>query len=294
MHEQRLHRVAHAGALRLRVEDDRLGHVAIGRLVDVDVTVPAGGGEHRDAGVLEQEVLQRLAATRDHDLRVRAVGDERSELLAAQIERDHDVDGQAGVFESCADRREQRAVGRPGRRRAAKERDVTRLQAQRGDVDRDVRSGLVDHEHPPDRDPHLRDLEAVRQAPPVDNLTTGIGQGRDPPYGAGERRKAVRVEAKAIDQRFRHASGPAALEVLLVCRQDRSGPLFDPAGNGEERRVLGVPRQRPQPSRRRLRPSGIDRCEGRHDRNPIAIRRRGSRRSSRSTPSCPRWRWSGS
>ena len=115
VHDQRLGRVAHAGALRLRVDDDRerLGRIGVG--VQVHVAVAAGGDEHGTRAVLEQELLEPLAAARDDDVAGRGVGDEGRELLARRLERDDGVLGQAGRREPCAHAAQQDGIRVRGR-----------------------------------------------------------------------------------------------------------------------------------------------------------------------------------
>ena len=111
MHEQRLAGVAHARPLGLGVDHDRqrLGGIRVG--VQVDVAVAAGGDEHGHARVLEQELLERLAAARDDDVAGGGIGDERRQLLARGLERHDGVLGQAGCLEAVAHAAQQRGVG---------------------------------------------------------------------------------------------------------------------------------------------------------------------------------------
>ena len=66
VHQQRLGRVAHARALDLRVVGDPPRHLGSARRVDVDVAVAGGRVDHRHGRALLQDLLQALAAARDH------------------------------------------------------------------------------------------------------------------------------------------------------------------------------------------------------------------------------------
>ena len=76
VHEQRLGRVADARPLDLGVDDDALGHVEIGRRVDVDVAVAVPVEHVGDRGVLEDHREQRRAAAGDQAVDEAAEPDE--------------------------------------------------------------------------------------------------------------------------------------------------------------------------------------------------------------------------
>ena len=110
MHEQCLGGVAHTRALHLGVDrdGDRLGRVGCG--IDIDMAVAARRSQHRDPRVLKQEVLELLAASRDHHVGGQRVGHERSAVIAVVAQRLHRVGGEAGRGQSLAEHVEQNAV----------------------------------------------------------------------------------------------------------------------------------------------------------------------------------------
>ena len=172
--------------------------------VEIDVAVAAGGGEHRHARVLDQEVLELLAAARDHDVARLRVGDERGELVAAAGEVDDGVGGQPGVLEPGAHRVDQDGVRAARARAAAQDARVAALDRERGDVGRHVRARLVDDEQHAERDAHLLDVEPVRQAPAGDDRRRpGRRAAATDAHGGGERRDARRVERQPVEQRAR-------------------------------------------------------------------------------------------
>ena len=108
------------------------------------MAVAAGGREHRHAGVLQQEVLELLAAARDDHVAGVGLGHEGGQLVAVGGER---LDGVARAARPRRGRRARPRAGRRscGRRSTSRAGDgVAGLQAQRGDVDGDVRARLVD------------------------------------------------------------------------------------------------------------------------------------------------------
>src|SRR6266446_9375936 len=69
-YEQRLHRVTHAVALRLRVVRDADRLFEVGALADIDVAYPVQVLDHRDARFAYDPLDQVLAATRHDDVHV--------------------------------------------------------------------------------------------------------------------------------------------------------------------------------------------------------------------------------
>ena len=265
VHQQRLHRVAHARAVRLGVDRDRRRHGRVGASVDVDVAHAAGGDQHRDARVLQQEVLQRLAAAGHHDVRVLGERDEGPELVAAAVEVQHRVLGQPGRLQPGAHGGAEGGVRAPRGGRAAQDRDVARLQAQAGDVDRHVGARLVDDQDAAERHADARELQAVRPPAAVDHLADGIGQGGDVARRRGQRLQARCVERQAVDERRRRA----------IARRPPRRP---------RRSRRGSPRGRPAGRRRwRAAPRPWRRCRARAARAP----RRGRGRRGRRTCAWP-------
>ena len=96
--EQRLGRVADAGALGLGVEDDALRGVEVGARVDVDVAVARRRVDDRHRRDALERRLQPLAAARDDQVDDALLGGQLGELLAPAAGDEHDrVLGHAGV-----------------------------------------------------------------------------------------------------------------------------------------------------------------------------------------------------
>jgi hypothetical protein len=123
------------------------------------MTGTASRDEHVDQSAGSHQVLHRV---------VRRPGDEL-----------HGVDRQPDGGQRLAHHLDQHGVGVVGRRRATQQHSVARLQAQPGGVDSDVRPGLVDHSHNPERHPTLADRQPVRQRVAGDDLADGVGEGSD-------------------------------------------------------------------------------------------------------------------
>ena len=97
---------------------------------------------------------------------------------------------------------EQRGVGGARSDEPRRSRDVARLQAERGDVDRHVRPGLVDDQHAARAAPARGVTSSPFGEPPaVDDLAARIGQRGD---------RARRRLGSAVEARGRRASGGRA------------------------------------------------------------------------------------
>jgi len=176
--QQRLHGVADARTLRLRVEADPDGHVEIGALVDEDVADPLVMLDHGDPRLADHGPDEVLAPP----------GDDEIDVL---LELQQDVDGLAvhhgdeldGVFgqpldpEHAAQDRAQGPVGMDRLGAAPEDDRVAGLQAQGRRVGRHVGARLVDDPDDPQRDPHPAHEQPVGPAPHGRDLPHGIGQG---------------------------------------------------------------------------------------------------------------------
>ena len=194
------------GPLRLGVDHDRqrLGRVGVG--VQVDVAVAAGGDEHGHAGVLEQELLEPLAAARDDDV-AGARGRRRSRPARRASPRAGSTasSGSPAATRPSRTQRSSTAFVRARARRAAQQAGVAALEAQAGHVDGDVRARLVDDEQHAERHAHLLHVEPVRQPPAADDLADGIVERGDRAHRVAQLEHALGVERQAVEQRARLA-----------------------------------------------------------------------------------------
>ena len=61
---------------------------------------------------------------------------------------------------------------------------------------------LVDHGDHPERHPHLRQLQAARQRPLLEQLPDRVGQRGDLPHPVGHRGHPLLVQRQAIPERL--------------------------------------------------------------------------------------------
>ena len=238
--EQRLRRVADAGALRLGVEDDRLGHREVGARVDVDVAVAGRRVDHRHLGDRLERPLEPLAAARDHQVDQALLGAELGQLLAAAAGHE----GQRARRQAVGLDRVARDPGEDGvrvrgGRRAAQHDRVARLEAQRGGVDRHVRARLVDDGDDAERDAHLAHLEPVREPRALDHLADRVGQRDDLADPARHPGDPAAVEREPVHQRVGEPRLAARLEVAGVGLEDLGRARLERVGDREQRAVLG-------------------------------------------------------
>ena len=106
-----------------------------------------------------------------------------------------------------------------GRASASQHHGVAGAQRERGDVDGHVRPRLVDGADHAERHAHLLEGDAVRHPVTADDLADGIGERGDLPHGVGERRDALLIEAKPIEEGVADAVGAPAIDVASRSRR---------------------------------------------------------------------------
>ena len=243
MHEQRLGRVAGAGALGLGVEDDPQRVVEVGARVDVDVAVARRRVDDRHLGDLGQRLLQPLAAARDDQVDDALLGRQLGELLAAAGQQRDRAVGELG-----GDDRGEHGVGVRRRGRAAQHDRVAGLQRQRGGVDGHVRARLVDHGDDAERHADLAQVEPVGQPLAADDLADGVGQRGDRAHGVGDAGEPRGVEREPVHQRVGEAVLAPGVEVAGVGLEDLGRALLE-----LRRRRAAAPRPWPRCSSWRAR-----------------------------------------
>src|SRR5213592_4118489 len=139
VHEQVLDRVAHARPLDLRVETDALRHGEVGALVHVEVADTLEVLHHRDAALLEDGVLERLAAARDDDVDAVVALEQPARHLAPALDQLHGRGGQPGGLDLGAERPRDGTVRRLRLGATLEQHGVRGLQTERGRVGGHVR-----------------------------------------------------------------------------------------------------------------------------------------------------------
>ena len=239
VHEQVLDRVAHARPLDLRVETDALRHGEVGALVHVEVADALEVLHHRDAALLEDGVLERLAAARDDDVDAVVALQEPARHLAPALDQLRGRGGQPGGLDLGAERPGDGTVRRLRLAAALEQHGVRGLETERGRVGGHVRARLVDREHDADRHAHLRDLEAVRPPPGGDRLAHGIGEGGDLLEAARHGVDAAGGQREAVDEGRALAGAARAGDVVRVGAEDGGLVASQARGRAAQRRVLG-------------------------------------------------------
>ena len=174
VHQQRLGRVAHAGALHLRVDGDPRRHLEVGIGVHVDVAVRRPPRTSRapsrppsappSAPRRRAESPGRRARRPSPAPRARSRSPESSSTAPS---------GSPASASASRDERRERAVRALGIARAAQHDRVPGLQAERCAVDRHVRARLVDHRDHAQRHAHLAHLDAAAKRPRSISSPTG-------------------------------------------------------------------------------------------------------------------------
>jgi hypothetical protein len=169
--------VAGAVALGLGVLDDLQRLVRVGFLFEVDVAVAVQVLDHRHARFGQQAGDQALAAARHDDVDEFAHGDQLADRSTVSGIDDLDAfGGQAGGLQAFLDQCGDGAVAADGFRAAAQDGRVAGLQAQRGSVGGDVRTGFVDDADDAKRHAHLADLDARWHELELTHFANRVGQ----------------------------------------------------------------------------------------------------------------------
>ena len=174
--QKRLCGVAHAGATGLGVQQDPFGHIQIGGVVDVDMTVADTGLDGRHMCVADHRIDQSRAPAWDHHIDQSARLDQVSD--GGAVRRRHELDGIGGqvlVGERCAEHTDQHLVGIDRRCASAQQRSVTGLERQTEGIDGDVGPALIHDPDHAERNSLLAQREPVRQGIAAQHLADRIG-----------------------------------------------------------------------------------------------------------------------
>ena len=266
VHEQRLHRVAHARPLHLGIDDDPLGHVKIRGGVDIDVAVPVAV-EH----VGNRRVLEDHCHSAGPPRGMRQSMSPRSRTNSTAVScavSSTSTTASAGSPTLEIHWRSAEAMTRLDSDAPADPRNKAALpdfKHNAAGVGCDVRAILVDDPHDTERDPDALDSKAVRAHVALHDLTDGVGQGRNSPQPFGHGGHASLREPETVHDRGRHPGADRAGEVGRVRAQDLVGAVDKALGGQGERLVLGKRRDRRQHTGGRAGvPGEIGQGNGRH------------------------------
>ena len=207
VHEQRLGRVAHARALRLRVDHDVERAVEVGRRVDVDWQLPSPS---MMTGTVALSRMLWMSAGPPRGMRQSTYVGELHQLdrglVATSSTSSTRVVGEPGLGEPVAQRRRRSrgstAARSPSPRRSAALPDFRQMP---GGVAGDVGPVLVDDRDHAERHPHPLDLEPVGPDPAVERPRRSGRAARRP-----ARRPSAMPSMRASVRRSR-SSGPASI-----------------------------------------------------------------------------------
>ena len=245
MHQQRLQRVAHAGARGLAVDQQVQRQVEVGGAVHVQVADALVVLDHRHARVFGDEADQAFAAARDGQVDDVDKLQQLDHRLAAEILQHrhrglrHAVRAQRGM--QC---RGDGEVGMDRLGAAAQDHAIAGHQAQRRGVGGDVGARLVDHRDHAERDAHALDRQAIRPRLAAGRHADRIGQFGHFAQRAGDAGHARLVQPQPVEHGALHALRRGLAHVLGVGGQHRGGLRFQRRGHVAQQRTLRLAAQR--------------------------------------------------
>jgi hypothetical protein len=218
--------------------------------------------------VLLEGGLQALTSARDDEIDETVGGRDLAQLVAVAARHERDRPGlQPRRFDSLDRDGRQRGVRVRGHRRPAQDDRVAGLDAQRGAVDRHVRTCLVDDGDDPHRDEHLLEPDPIRQRALLDDLADRVGQGRDVAHVARDSDEPLLGELEPVEQRGGEPALATGLHVALVRLEDLGRAVRERVGKRLEGTVLRLGIERGEPARGSLRlraDVGNGGCRGGH------------------------------
>ena len=245
MHQQRLQRVAHAGARGLAVDQQVQRQVEVGGAVHVQVADALVVLDHRHARVFGDEADQAFAAARDGQV------DDVDELqqfdhcLAAEIlQHRHRGLGHAVRAQRSVQRRGDGEVGTDRLGAATQDHRVAGHQAQRRGVGGDVGARLVDHRDHAERDAHALDRQSVRSCLTAGRYADRVGQLGHFAECAGDAGHACLVQPQAVEHGALHAFRRGLAHVFGVGGQHRGALRFQRRSHVAQQRALRLAAQR--------------------------------------------------
>jgi hypothetical protein len=235
VHQQGLHRVAHPGAVHLRVEGHGLGHGRVGRGVDVEVAHPRAVPHDGHPRVLVDELHQRGAPAGNGQVdQARRPQQLRHARPRRVPQKGHRGLGQARPAQPFAHRVGQRGVAARGLLAPAEHHGVARAQGERRGLDGHVGPGLVDHRDDPERHAAAVDPQPVGALGEEPLFREGIGRVAHLEHRAGHAVEARGREAQAVAHRLGEVGRGG--EVGGVGGEDLVAPRGHLGGDGGEAR----------------------------------------------------------
>ena len=125
---------------------------------------------------------------------------------------------------------------------ATQDHRVAGLEAQSGNINRDVRTRLVDHAHDAHRHAHLREPDAIGKVVAAHDAPHRVRQRRDIAHTLSRGFHTCLIEAKPVEQALRHAGFLRRGIIRVVGLSDGSGIGHQGIGDGQQQRVLPIRR----------------------------------------------------
>ena len=239
MDQECLCRVAHAHALRLRVHDDGLGGLQVGRSINVDMAVAGAGLDHRNARLLDDSIDEPRSAARNQSIDRAARTHHRASTLASpRVHGRNRVSRKPHGSQRVTAYLDEDTVGGLGGTAATQDHRVTGLERQGCSVNGDVGTGLVDDANDAQRHTLLRDAQTDIRAHTANDLTDRVRKTRNLPDSIGDAPDALGCQSEAIQQALAHLLRATAGYILGISSQDLVAAFDERSSNRLESAVL--------------------------------------------------------
>ena len=185
MDDEAVQRVADAHAPRLRIEHDGLAHLQITRSVEIRVHHAGARFNAGDAGVVADKVDEPAAAARDDDVDVADGVQQRVRRLVRGGQQGRGRRGDAPARQHPLHDRHGGAVRRIRILPAFQHAGIPAFETQRENVQRHVRTGLINDADDPERHGDLPQMQPVREDPVQQDTPQRRRQRSDVPHICG-------------------------------------------------------------------------------------------------------------
>ena len=239
MHEDGLDGVAYARALRLGVQDDVAGPVVAGGRVEEDVHDARARLDDRNRGLGDDGLDESgAAAGNEHVDESAGVHEGAGAVPTEVVDALHGLGRDPLGLQRVAHDGDEHRVGALRRGSPTQHHGVAGAQCERGDVDRDVGSRLVDRAHHAEGHRDLLQAQPIRQGALIEHAPDRVGQHGDVAHGGGQCSHALVVETKTVEQRLADGIRPPAREIVGVGSDDVVGGGDQRVGDGDQQRAL--------------------------------------------------------